>query len=56
MVQKSSNKANCTVVLIREWPVWAEEGVFMVGFLSGNGNIVRRVNTAYYEYSYQNYE
>ena len=56
MVQKSSNKASCAVVLIREWPVWAEEKVFMADFLSGNGNIVRRVNTAYYEYSYKNYE
>ena len=56
MAQKNSNKASCAVVLISVWPVWAEEKVFMVGVLSGNGNIVRRVNTAYYEYSYQNYE
>ena len=57
MAQKYSNKASCAVVLSSVWPMWAaEEKVFMVGVLSGNGNIVRRVNTAYYEYSYQNYE
>ena len=56
MPQKSSNKASCAVVLSSVWPVRAEEKVFMVGVLSGNGNIVRRANTAYYEYSYQNYE
>ena len=56
MAQKSSNKASCAVVLIIEWPVMAENAVFMVGVWSGNGNIVRRVSTVYYEYSYQNYE
>ena len=56
MAQKNSNKTSCAVVLIREWPVWAEEAVFMVGVLSCNVNIVSRRNAAYYEYSYQNYE
>ena len=56
MAQKSSNKASCAVVLISVWPAWAKEEMFMVGVWSSNGNIVRRVNTAYYEYSYQNYE
>ena len=56
MAQKSSNKASCAVVLIIEWPVWVDKAVFMMGFLSFNADIVSRLDVAYYEYSYQNYE